>query len=492
MAESGNGDRVVVIGGGVAGIAAAVRLAEEGVAVTLVESRPRLGGRAGSFEDPATGEMIDNCQHVVLRACTGLMDLYRRLKVLKQVQWYHELYFADGKGGVDVMRGDDLPAPLHLVRSLLGFKGMTWGEKWHVMRGVLSVMQVSRRGRWLLEDESFGGWLRSVGQPEHVIKRFWEPIVVSACNAYPDETSASYGLKTMQDGLLYTDQSYEMGLSLLPLVELYDAAIPVIEAAGGEVLRPKVCKSLEIDHGGKRVTAAVLNDGTRLEGPAFVSAVPWDRLAAMTDEAAKETDARLGRLDQLEASPIVGVHLYFKAGPNGDAVMELPHLVIREKTVQWIFNKGMEAEGGSETAGTQHLHAVISAADELMPMSANEIEELVEREVREVLVGDVGRAAGAELVHARVVKEKRATFKPVPGVDRLRPAVAPVGRLCVSNLFLAGDWVSTGWPATMEGAARSGDLAARGVLGLLKQDVSGLPAPASDPRPAMLYRVISG
>lgn len=470
-------ERVVVVGGGLAGIAAAVRLAEHGVPVTLVETRKRLGGRATSFTDPSTGETLDNCQHVVMRCCTNLLDLYERLGVGDRIAWHRTFYFTDHAGRIDRLEGDDLPAPLHLLRPLLGFKTLSRGEKWAILQGMLAVMQTSRRARERLVDESFAHWLRSHRQPEGAIRKFWSVVITSACNETPDRVAASHALQVFQEGFLYDSTGYEMGLSAAPLVELYDPAEQHIARAGGEVMLGSSAEAFEL--AGDRVTLLKLADRQELAGQAFISTVPFDRLAKLVTPEMARADARLRSLDRLEVSPIIGIHLFFRS-PDGKPLVTLPHLALMESPLQWLFNKGVQR--GDDGQATQHLHGVISAAREWVDHPAERITAMAVDAVRRALP-EVG---AAEVVHARVVKEKRATFSAQPGTEAYRPTTAgPIG-----NFFLAGDWVATGWPATMEGAVRSGYRAAAAALG--RRGVSVDPLPAPDVRPSVLYRMLSG
>jgi len=471
----------VVIGGGLAGLAAAVSLAQQGVPVTLLETRKRLGGRATSFEDPATGDTLDNCQHVLLRACTSLLDFYERLGVADRVQWHRKLYFAyrdeQDQPAIDTLEGDDLPAPMHLVRSLWKFKGLTLREKFAIARGMLSILQISRRGRDLYADVSFADFLAEQNQPQPVIDKFWKVVIVSACNETIDNVAASYAIQVFQEGFLYRGEAYEMGLPTVPLEDLYDPAEQVITAAGGRVLSGIAAESIVFD--GEQVAAIRLTDGQEIAGSSFISAVPFDRLAKLAPADMKAADPRLAVLDELKVSPIIGIHLFVRPSEGEGPVMSLPHLVLRDSPLHWVFNKGIVKRG--EHAGTQHLHGVISAAHERVDQSADDILTLAMRECRRFVPG----FDDAVLAHGRVIKEKRATFSVQPGVDDKRPTTTgPIG-----NLLLAGDWVDTGWPATMEGAVRSGYTAAAAVLSRAGAEAS---EPVEDLEPGLLYQALAG
>ncbi len=465
---------VVVVGGGLAGIAAALRLADRGYTVTLVETRKRLGGRATSFVDPATGALLDNCQHVLMGCCTNLIDLYRRLGVLDQIQWHRRLYFADSKGRVDELEADDLPAPLHMARSLMGFQTLTVLEKAAIVRGLWAMIRMGPAGRQRCHDMTFGQWLKQHHQPASAIKKFWSVIVVSALNEWPSRVDAAYAIQVFQEGFLCHDQAYVMGLSAAPLVRLYDAAQRVITQAGGRVWLSAGADRFEFD--GQTVTGLRLADGRRLGGDAFISALPADRLSKLCNDAMQRADPRLQQLEQLTSSPIIGLHLWFDAPPDRP-IMKLPHLILIDSPLQWLFNKGYDPQ-----LKGQHLHGVISAAHDRVDQSAQQLIEMAVSETQRVL-GANGVVRHAPLLHARVVKEKRATFSATPGIDRRRPRA----RGAIGNLYLAGDWCCSGWPATMEGATRSGYLAAAEVL--QDQGQLGEPPLVPDLRPGPLYRV---
>ena len=449
---------VVILGGGLAGIAAAIRLARSGVGVTLVETRKRLGGRATSFVDPSTGQVVDNCQHVLLGCCTNLMELYGHLGVLDRIRWYRRLFFWDGDGPIDTLEADDLPAPFHLTRSLMGFGSLTVSEKCAIARAMWTIIGLDRSQAPRLERISFAQWLREQRQPRGAMEQFWATIVAGAVNETADRVNAAYAIHVFQEGFLCSERGYVMGLPTVPLVELYDQALRIITDSGGRVLLSTGAERFVFD--GRVVTALRLTDSTELSAPAFISAVPFDRLLKLCPASMLEADPRLGRLDQIDVSPIIGIHFWFSASPdsNGRSVMALPHLILTRSPLHWIFNKGIDEGAGIEGQRVHHLHGVISGAHDLVGQPADAIIEMALGEVRKALAATGGDAA-ARLVHARVIKEKRATFSATPGIDALRPAAAGE----IENLFLAGDWCRTGWPATMEGAVRSGYQAAGAV-----------------------------
>lgn len=480
---------VVIVGGGLAGVAAAVRLADYGVKVTLVETRKRLGGRATSFVDPATGQILDNCQHVLLKCCTSLLDLYRRLGVTDHIEWHRTMYFQSPDlpdGEYDVLTADDLPAPVHMSRAILAFRSLTWPEKIAISRAMAEIMWMGKKGREKLYDISFAQWLSQQNQPAGAIEKFWSVVVISAINELPDRMAAAYAIQVFQEGFLNHEDAYVMGLSKVPLVALYDAAEAVLAKAGGGVMLSTSAEGFEFADG--LVTGLRIDGGRTLTGDAYISAVPFDRVLKLVTPAMRQADTRFDGLDRIGVSPIIGIHLYLHATRDQPA-MALPHLVLMKSPIQWVFNKGVEplpadarrSRLPGDVTHVQHLHGVVSAAHAMVDWPAERIVDLMAREVMTAIPEVRGRL----VVHSRVVKEKRATYSAGPGFERLRPD----SRGAIKNLLLAGDWVRSGWPATMEGATRSGYLAAESLLHPYDNPWDRLPAPL----PASpMYRLISG
>ncbi|MEM1445596.1 MAG: hydroxysqualene dehydroxylase HpnE [Planctomycetota bacterium] len=480
--------RVIVVGGGVAGIAAAVDLAQRGADVTLLEQRPRLGGRASSMDDPKTGRLIDNCQHVLTRACTALIDLYERLGVCEHIRWTDTLWFADPETPTrwHDIRGDDLPAPMHLARPMLRFGLLTTRERFDVSRAMLSVMQAgsTRRARAAMNDRSFADWLEEQGQSAALIDKFWSPIVVSACNETCDRVALGYAMQVFQEGMLATHDAYHVGLAVCPLAALYAPAEALIEQHGGTVRCGVTVSAVRFAKG--QAAGVTLNTGEPLDADAVVMAVPSERLGDVLPAGLADTDDRFAKVTDLEHSPIVGIHLYVRNNldaPN-HTVLPHPHVVLPGRPIHWFFDQGVvdlqESEAGTLVDGPgpcRHIHAVISAARDTVTMNNDELAQLAFDELRRV-VGPSG--AALHRVHQRVIKERQATFSVTPGVDALRPTTTG----STPGLLLAGDWTDTGWPATMEGAARSGFAASAAAVGQATHE---------EPRiGSRLYRLIAG
>jgi zeta-carotene desaturase len=423
---------VIIIGGGLAGMAAAVALESAGVGVTLLESRRSLGGRAGSFEDPQTGEQLDNCQHVLLGCCTNLLDFYDRLGVKNLIRFERTIHFRDAEGRYDLYGTNGFPAPTHLSASFMLFGVLTWGERIAYSRAMLAMLRMGHGGRAALENVSFGQWLDEHHQPASLIDKLYDPILVGALNEQVRAASAMYAIQVFQDAMLAHADGYRLGLPACPLSRLYEK-LPCRDVRLG-------VRVGELCFDGKRISGVKLADGEMIVANAVVLATNHHSVQRWVDPA---MDSRIGPLAKLEDVPILGVHLWFDR-----AVMRDSHAALLGGPLQWLFRK--------DNNGCV-LHGVISAARDWVGRSKEESLKLFEEQVRATLP----EAREAKLVRGVIVIEKRATFSPGPGVEQLRPSQAPNDG--VENLFLAGDYTRTGWPATMEGAVRSGYLAAEAL-----------------------------
>lgn len=468
----------MIVGDGHAGVAAAVRLTDLGYRVTVVESRVHVG-------QSTSGEATDASQHTLMRMCTNQTDLYRRLGVIREIDWHKTLYFTGSDGLIDELTGDDLPAPFHLTRGLMAMKRFKWREKLAIFSGFLAALQVSRTSRERLADENFRDWLVSIHQQDHLIDTFWSPIIAGACNKLPRQISASYGLRILQEGFLLSNTSYQLGFSNMSRADFYLRAEQEIAKGGGEVLHGVSADRFEYDPSDKRVTGVHLADGKTLSADAYVTALPHMRVDELVSEAMKGDDTRLGRLSEIEDVPVIGIHLYFNA-PQGHDTMRRKHLIFTDGCVRWAFAKGVEQ--GGEFDGLHHIHAVIGNAEDYGQMPDDQIVLAAVEDMRKAMPGITDEVT---LKTYHVVREKRAASAPRTGGKRYRPY--PSGE--IANLFVAGDWASTGWPTSREGAVRSGYRAASALHEYLTQgdpvkNVNKLLIP--DVKPSALYVAMSG
>jgi zeta-carotene desaturase len=431
---------VAIAGGGLAGLAAGCALSEAGFRVTLFERRPYLGGRASSYQHPGTNEIVDNCQHVLLGCCTNLIDFYRRTGVEGKIRWYENLTFLEPGGRASVIGPSALPAPLHTAPAFLRAACLNLSDKLAISRAMMALAPALPADR----GGSFLEWLRGHGQTEQAIERFWKTILISALNEDLERVSVPAAAQVVRESFLKSAAAGRMGIPTVPLTELYSAAGEYIRARGGEV-------QLRAGVEGFRASAYeifVNADGEDRRFDYLVSAVPFDVLARMLPDS-PETAPLAAMLAQFTTSPITGIHLWFDR-----EISDLDHAVLLDRTIQWMFHKSRLIEARVEGSGS-YMELVVSSSKSLVEKSKSEIVELAVRELGEFFPA----ARTATLVKSTVIKEVNATYSPRPGSDAYRSRPETVW----PRVFLAGDWTATGWPATMEGAVRSGYQAAESI-----------------------------
>jgi zeta-carotene desaturase len=431
---------VAIAGGGLAGLAAGCALSSAGFTVTLFERRPYLGGRASSYQHPGTGEIVDNCQHVLLGCCTNLIDFYRRTGVEQRIRWYDELTFLEPGGRASVIRPSALPAPLHAAPAFLGAHCLSFKDKLAIGRAMAALAPATPAER----GETFLAWLQRHGQTPQAIERFWKTILVSALNEDLDRVSVPYAAQVVRESFLKSAAAGRMGVPTVPLTELYSAAGDTIRARGGDVQFRTGVESFRAQP--SEVSVAINGQEQRFDY--LVLAVPFDALARiLPDSPAAAPLAAM--LSHFGTSPITGIHLWFDR-----SISDLDHAVLLDRTMQWMFHKSklIEARGNG---GGSYVELVVSSSRSLVEKSRGEIVELAVKELGEFFPA----AREAKLVKSTVIKEVHATYSPAPGVDAYRPPPETAW----PRVFLAGDFVATGWPATMEGAVRSGYLAAESL-----------------------------
>ena len=443
----------MVIGGGLAGLSAACALAERGIAVTLVERRNYLGGRAFSFIDPHTGMELDNGQHVFLRCCTEYIDFLKKIGAFEQTTLHERLRVtvADRTGKRGILSSTRfLPAPLDVLPSLLLYRHLGLRDRTRVVRGMMSIRRTDReRERERLESVSFRDWLLQHGQNDRTIAALWELITLPILNDTIDAASAYMGIMAFQDSLLAGKGMADLGYSRVGLSTLVsEGARRYIESRGGRLIMGRRVSGVHVTEG--RVTGVVVGEET-IAADAVISALPWDGLERLLANENPDTALAAVSPPQLEWAPIVGLHIGYDR-----PVMDEPFLTVVDSPIQWVFNRSLMQESADANS---RLLVSISAAWREAGMAEDELREMAEVELR----GALPETCDASMTYFRVVKQPQATFRCLPGIQEQRPPQSTD----VPGLFLAGDWTQTGWPATMESAVRSGNLAAAAAFSSL-------------------------
>ncbi len=433
---------VVVVGGGLAGLAATAALAEAGAAVTLLEWRPYVGGRAYSYEHPAMGEVIDS-QHVVLGCCTNVIDLVTRAGVGDWLRWYDALTFLEPGGRASVLRPGVLPAPMHQTMSFLRAPMLGWRDKVGIARGLMEFL----RGYPASDAESFRTWLRRTGQTERAMRHFWEPVVVGALNDGFERCSVKYAGKVFHESFLRSAAAGRLGIPARPLSEFFAPVAAWAGSKGAEVRLKVKVEALAACAEGWQVR---LGGGEELLARSVILATDQRQtmrlMAGLRAEAAVEREVAA----EVVPAPITTVHLWYDR-----EVTALDHAVLLDTRIQWMFQKS-KIRGWATERGS-YLELVISASFAELGMGR----EAILAAALEELPLFFPKVREARLVKSSVLKEARATFSVVPGFDRWRAEQRTESK----GLFVAGDWTRTEWPSTMEGAVRSGRLAAGEVVG---------------------------
>ncbi len=440
-------EQCVVVGGGLAGIAAALRLADAGRDVALLERRPRLGGAAFSFRRGRL--VVDNGQHVFLRCCTAYRGLVARIGGEDQVRLQDRLDIPVLSAGAGrparLARARGVPAPAHLGAALARYRPLGPGDRVRAVRGALALRGLDPTDR-TLDDRTLGAFLREHGQNEATIDRLWAIIAVATLNLAPDEASLALAAKVFRTGLLDRADAADVGYAAVPLGELHDSsAARALATAGVEVLTNTRVDAIRAG----AVVEATGPDGTRnwRTDTVVLAAAHEDAFVAAPElDTGPAAESR-----QLGASPIVNIHVVYDR-----TVTDLPFAAAVGSPVQWVFDRTEPSGVRADHPRAQYLAVTVSAADALVDAPSRALIARFEHELAGLLPG----AAAAGVIDAFVTRERRATFRQTAGSWRLRPgpAAGPDG------VWLAGAWTDTGWPDTMESAVRSGTAAAEAAL----------------------------
>jgi squalene-associated FAD-dependent desaturase len=442
---------IVIIGAGVAGLSAATALAQAGRTVIVLDARPQPGGRATAFTDRDTGELVDNGQHVLFGCYRATFEFLHRIGAMDNIRVQPSLAvpYIDRSGRRSVLRCPALPSPLHLLAGILDWDAMPWRDR----LAALELAGPLRKARRELKRDgtvaadppgTVAGWLAAHGQRPKLRAWLWEPLAVAALNQAADVASASPFVRVLAAMFGPDPTAAALVLPTRPLHQMYaEPARRFIEARGGEIRLNALARVIVAQGQVEGVEVR----GERVAASAVLSTVPWFDLKRLFAGSPPASLAPVvAAAAAMESMPIVTVNLWYDRRVMDDAFVGLPG-----REMQWVFDKRV-AFGGD----TSHLSLTSSGAVRLVKMPNDELIALADREMRDSLPG----ARGARLTRATAIREKQATFSLAPG-QPARPGV----RTPVHGLYLAGDWIDTGLPGTIESAAVSGHRAADAILG---------------------------
>ncbi len=437
---------VAIVGAGVAGLSAACALAEAGFRAHLIERRGYLGGRASSYLHPGVNEVIDNCQHVLFGCCTNLTGFYRRIGAEQKIYWTSEMMMIEpGTRRGTRLGPSPLPAPLHGLPRLLTAQAFTLEDKIALARAFSAMM----RGDDANSNEPLSKWLARHGQTPGAVSRFWRLVIASALNAELDAIAVPYAAKVVRELFLNSAFAGAMGMSTVPLSELYAEAERFLRERGAEIHLNANVESAEWD---EEVSEWLLHtrDGDII-ADYLILALPFEATAKLVTNLppAEGAAALLSTIERHEHWPICSVHLWFDR-----EITDLDHAVLLDREIHWMFNKS-RLQPWRRTQGS-YIELLVSTSRAFAALDRNQAIAQATAELAEFFP----EAGAARVEKAALVKEVRATFGVPPGIDAFRPAQSAAPW---PNCFLAGDWTATGWPSTMESAARSGHLAAEAL-----------------------------
>ncbi|MBI3189145.1 MAG: oleate hydratase [Ignavibacteriales bacterium] len=458
---------VIIIGGGLSGLAAAVELASHGAQVTLFEQSPKLGGRCYSFIDEKTGDVVDNGQHVLVGAYHNTLRYLEMIgtRSLLKEQNKLSLPFFHPQKGFHTFSVSSLPKPFHLTTGMLKFSLLSFWERKRLLNVGLDLQQWNQKKEELLAHLTIDEWLTSLNQSEEAKKCFWNPISISVMNELPERASALLFARSLRSTFLGKKSVSAMLIPTVGQTELY--ATPAEEFLKQHKAKIHLNSPVEkiICKDGKAIGLEV--GGKFIKAGHIICAVPYFALPGLLPDDVKRIEP-FTHIDKIKSSPIVSIHLWFEK-----EFIEEDFVGLVRMKLQWIFNRrkiiGSSANSWSPPAGgLQLISAVISGAHEEVKLSKDELVSLALNDINKIFTETGNRKQKTEnrkLLHSIVIKEKRATFSPTNENERFRPNTISQ----IDNLFLAGDWTNTGLPATIEGAVMSGFEAGRTVLSSLQQ-----------------------
>lgn len=434
--------QIVIVGGGLAGMASALKLVDAGHKIILLEKRNNLGGRASSIYDNTVNEEIDNAQHVLMGCCTELIEFYNSLGTLKFIKFFSKSYFIDIQKQVSCLKISTLTAPFHFFPSFLSFNSFKFHEKLAIMRGLFKIYKTSLSDLSLTNTANYNmaHWLRKEGQPIGAIKKFWRYLIVSVLNDEPDNVNCKSAFLFFKEVFLKTKPFSRIGVSTVPLSNLYKPFFDILRQNEGEIYLNTSIRNLEFSNG--KTTAVHTSKGEKIEGDVFILAMPLR-------DAKRLLSSNFFLSPIPKEMPILGIHLWFDK-----RFFPYEFLGLIESPIHWIFNKSLNFS--LKNNATEYLHLLVSASMDWQRLTRNEIIDLALQE----LYYYSPKSKSSKLIKSTTMKEGYATFSPTPDFELKRQGPGTL----IPNLFFAGDWISTGWPSTMESAVRSGNITANAIF----------------------------
>ncbi|MEO1525414.1 MAG: hydroxysqualene dehydroxylase HpnE [Planctomycetota bacterium] len=449
--------RVVIVGAGLAGLAAAEALSRVApqLEILILEGKRLAGGRAGSFQDRCSGDEIDYCQHVAMGCCTNWIDFVSRCGLQKYVRRDRELTFLHPKHPPSRFAANPwLPAPLHLLGTIAAQRYLSKSQQREIRRGLWRLMRTAEAE---LRTVTALEWLQAIGQSDETIRDFWEVILVSALGEKCERVAMSPARKVLIDGFAAAHGASDVLVPTRPLSELFGERVPKeLRHRGVEFRYSSPVRQIDAD-------GSVHTGEERIEPDHVICAVPWYRIGALFagwHEKASVSLPNLTAWEQFSTSPISGVHLWYDR-----PIMERPHAVLVGTTAQWVFRDPIETNRNDRE---EYYFQVILSASAEVTTDREGLIETVQQELRHAFP----LAREARLLRHRLVTDPKSVYSVSPDIDAARPET----RTSIPWLKLAGDWVATGWPSTMESAVISGRLAATAVL----EDLPSNPFPGND------------
>lgn len=438
---------VLIIGGGLSGLSAAVDLTSRGYSVLLLEQRQHLGGRAYSFVDEATGDIVDNGQHLMMGCYKETRWLLKTIGSdhLATLQPNLHIDFLHPRKGISSLSCPNLPAPVHILFGMMGLKTVPFADRLKLLKVGLQLQRSPASIEPELTLLTVDQWMTKLGQSEENKKYLWDIIAIGTLNDDPHTVSALLFYRVLRTAFLGAKENSSMLIPRAGLSQLFaEPAAKHLRLHGSEVQTNAEVEKILSEGGNIR---GIYCGGKEIEAKAYISTVPYYAIDALLGDGKQH-----GYGEKFDSSPIITINLWLDK-----VIVEQEFLALLDSHIQWIFNK-TKIYGNNSSTG-QHLSLVISGAAEYVDLTKEQLVEIAFKELQEA----IPRAREATIIHSFIIKEKRATFSPMPGVEAHRPSV----HTQFKNFFLAGDWTNTGFPATIEGAVMSGKTAAREAVKFL-------------------------